>query len=268
VAGVDAPQRDAARTGLAGGREPGLRMSAIDGYYCHMLILYRSRPTAHKALLLALCSVPMGCGAADPGGPTSNPSPTLVSASPSRIQVGSLGVTISLIGSGFVPQSQVLWKGQGRTTTFHSATSLDVAIPASDLTEAATLHCSASSACDAGSAGLVVSNPAPGGGTSDSVAVAFFYPTPTITSISPDSAFAAGPGLTVRIVGTGFYASTHPTFTGPPLNVIPSDIFVSATELDASIPADYVMTPGAHTLGVSGIGVASNTVQFFVVKAP
>jgi hypothetical protein len=178
---------------------------------------------------------------------------------------------VTLTGSGFVSQSRVLWKGQARTTTFHSATSLDVVISAADLTETATLHCTTiagGSVCDAGSAGLVVSNPAPGGGTSDSISVAFFYPTPTITSVSPDSTFAQGPSLTLKIIGTGFYSSTHPTFSGPPLNVILSDTFISSTELDATVTSDFLATPAVHTISVTGVGVVSNTVQFFVVKGP
>src|ERR1700687_288343 len=73
---------------------------------------------------------------------------------PSVAVPGGAGFTLTVNGAGFVPTSFVRWSGSARTTTFVSATKLTAAIQASDIAAARTVL-------------VTVSNPAPGGGTSD-----------------------------------------------------------------------------------------------------
>lgn len=82
-----------------------------------------------------------------------NPSPTLSSISPMSAYIGISSLTLTLSGSGFVNDSQVLWNGAAMATTYSSATQLEATIPGSDFTSAQQ-------------AAVAVFNPTPGGGTS------------------------------------------------------------------------------------------------------
>ncbi len=82
-----------------------------------------------------------------------NPAPTISSFSPSSASVGASGFSLTLTGSGFVPDSVGRWNGADRPTSFVNESQLSVAIPASDLGSAT-------------SAPITVFNPAPGGGNS------------------------------------------------------------------------------------------------------
>ena len=106
-----------------------------------------------------------------PGGGTSagatltviNPQPSATSVSPSSVQAGSNGFTLSVTGSRFVSNSVVQWNGSALNTTFVSPTSLSASVPASDVSAA-------------GSAAVTVSTPAPGGGVSAGVAFTITAP--------------------------------------------------------------------------------------------
>src|SRR5207248_5522454 len=101
---------------------------------------------------------------------------------------GGAAFTLTANGSNFVAGSTVQWNGAARTTTFVSATRLTAAIPAADL--AAT-----------GTASVTVVTPAPGGGTSAAQTFAVNNPAPTLTSLSPGSAFAGGLAFTLTVNG-------------------------------------------------------------------
>ncbi len=76
-----------------------------------------------------------------PGGGTSNfqpffinnPPPTLAAISPSSAPAGEPGLILIVTGSNFVPGSVVRWNGVSRPTTFIGSSQLRAAIPASDL---------------------------------------------------------------------------------------------------------------------------------------
>jgi hypothetical protein len=94
--------------------------------------------------------------------PVVNPVPFLSSASPVSILAGSGGTTVTLAGSGFVPDSVVTVNGAARTTNFTNGTSVQAALTAGDF---------AAAGVDA----INVVNPADGGrggGTSSTVAFA------------------------------------------------------------------------------------------------
>src|SRR6266576_1307780 len=84
---------------------------------------------------------------------TPNPVPTLSGISPVSAAMGSLGFTLTLSGSNFVPASVVQWNGSSRSTVFVNGNQLTATIPASDIQSL-------------GNYNLTVFNPAPGGGTS------------------------------------------------------------------------------------------------------
>src|SRR5262249_49099391 len=85
--------------------------------------------------------------------PVPNPVPALTGVTPASVIAGDPGFTLTVNGSGFVYGSVVRWNGADRPTTRGSAGQLTAAISAADITTA-------------GSAGVTVFTPAPGGGTS------------------------------------------------------------------------------------------------------
>ena len=97
---------------------------------------------------------------------------------PSAAVPGGPGFTLTVNGAGFVGGSVVNWNGSPRTTTFVSAGRITAAILASDIATAST-------------ASITVSNPAPGGGTSN---VSYFeVTTPASTVVVSDLPLPAFP---------------------------------------------------------------------------
>ena len=97
-----------------------------------------------------------------PGGGTSNAQtftvnnlvPTTTNISPSTKTAGDAGFTLTVNGTNFVSTSTVNFNGSARTTTFVTAAQVTAAITAADV-------------ANAGSFPITVTNPAPGGGTSN-----------------------------------------------------------------------------------------------------
>lgn len=154
------------------------------------------------------------------GSPTYNPTPTLTSISPTQITVGSVATTITLTGSGFVQNvSTVTLDGSPISATDLSATELQVTAPASVLSTTGT-HT------------LVVSNPLPGGGTSAGANFTVANPVPVLNSISPSSATAGSPSMTLTVAGGGFVSGSTVEWNG---SALPTT-YLSATQLDATVP--------------------------------
>ncbi len=101
---------------------------------------------------------------------TSNPQPTIVSASDSKAPAGWPGFALTLTGSGFVAASVVQWNGLNRPTTVLSNTQLRAAIPLEDLAAA-------------GTAQVAVFNPSPGGGTSNALDFTIYAVAPNAVGV-------------------------------------------------------------------------------------
>jgi DNA-binding beta-propeller fold protein YncE len=102
------------------------------------------------------------------GSEVSNPVPTTTSITPTSTVAGGGNFVIMVNGSNFIASSSVLWNGGARATTFISSSQLTAIVLGSDITAT-------------GTASVAVSNPAPGGGTSNTQ-------TFTITNSLPGSA--------------------------------------------------------------------------------
>jgi DNA-binding beta-propeller fold protein YncE len=131
------------------------------------------------AVILAADIVAAGTSSvtvSNPGGGTSNAQtftitnliPTTTSLSPTSTAAGGGNFVFTVNGTNFIASSSVLWNGSARATTFVSSSSLTAIILGSDITAT-------------GTAAVAVSNPAPGGGTSNAQAF-------TITNSLPASA--------------------------------------------------------------------------------
>jgi len=84
---------------------------------------------------------------------TKNPKPAAQSLSPASATHGGWNLPVTITGTGFVPGSQVTWNGNSLVAAYVSATQLTIYVPYTDI-------------ASAGTAQVVVSNPAPGGGKS------------------------------------------------------------------------------------------------------
>ena len=82
-----------------------------------------------------------------------DPVPNALSLSPSNVTHGSGNLLVGITGTNFVPNSQVAWNGSLLFADYVSPTQLNLYVPAAKISVA-------------GTASVVVSNPAPGGGTS------------------------------------------------------------------------------------------------------
>jgi hypothetical protein len=85
-----------------------------------------------------------------------NPVPAITGISPGSATAGAAATTLTISGTKFLSTSTVSFKGAAHTTTYVSATQLKITLSTSDLATAGT---------DA----VVVTNPAPGGGNSNTV---------------------------------------------------------------------------------------------------
>jgi hypothetical protein len=93
-----------------------------------------------------------------PAWSAANPTPGLVSASPSSVAAGSGNLTLTIVGSNFVPGAALTWNGSERTTSFVDSSHLTAAIPASDVSKT-------------GTATLAVNNPGSANSSSISFAI-------------------------------------------------------------------------------------------------
>ncbi|MFZ0737535.1 MAG: beta-propeller fold lactonase family protein [Candidatus Acidiferrales bacterium] len=105
-----------------------------------------------------------------------------------------------------------------------------------------------------------------GGGTGQSVNNQSPPATPTVNTISPNSAIAGGAGFALTINGTNFVAASMVNFGG----AAPATRFVSSTQLTAAIPGYSIASTGTLAVTVTNpasSGGTSNPVNFTVTSA-
>jgi hypothetical protein len=163
-----------------------------------------------------------------------NPLPDVTGLSPAQAMVGDGAFGLTVIGSGFVPGSTVLWNGEDRTTGFINEYMLSATIRASD-----TLA--------VGTAFVSVLNPAPGGGQSASARVfTIVYPAPTVQLLEPVSVWAGGPAFTLAVTGSRFTPVSVLQWAG----VDRPTVYVSPERLEAQISAAEIAHSGAPSVRV------------------
>ncbi len=163
-----------------------------------------------------------------------NPLPDVTGLSPAHAMVGDGAFGLTVIGSGFVPGSIVLWNGEDRTTGFINEFMLAATIRASD-----TLA--------VGTAFVSVLNPAPGGGQSLSARVfTIVYPAPTMQLLEPAAVWAGGPAFTLAVTGSRFTPVSVVQWAG----VDRPTVYVSPERLEAQIFAAEIAHPGAPSVRV------------------
>ena len=184
-------------------------------------------------ILLSGCG---GGGSTPPpnGNGNGNPLPSVTSISPSSATVGEASFTLTVTGSNFVSGSVVNWAGTALTTTFVSSTSLTASIPASNLSTA-------------GTAQVIVTNPAPGGGTSTAKIFNINNPAPVVASLSQTSADVGSSDFTLTVTGSSFVSTSVVRWNGSDRTTS----FGSGTQLAATITASDLAIAGNAQVSVA-----------------
>jgi IPT/TIG domain len=165
--------------------------------------------------------------------------PVASTVSPDTVTAGDPGFTLVVQGAGFVPGSVVQWNGQARSTTFVDTTTLQAAIPASDIATESSVA-------------VTVMTPPPGGGVSNALTVTVLppgqgpNPSPALSDVSP-AAMTVGQGTTqLTVLGGNFTSNSIVRWNGSDR----ATAFVSAGELVATIPATDLSTAGTAAVSV------------------
>ena len=180
---------------------------------------------------------------------TATANPVITGLSPSSATAGGPSFTLTVNGSGFLNTSTVQWNGSSLTTTYISGTQLSAVVPSAQI-------------ATPGLANVSVLNP--GGVTSNAVTFTITAPTPLISSISPSSATAGVPALTLTVNGTGFLAGSAVQWNGSSL----STTYMSGNQLTASVAASQIASQGTANVTVVNPGGATSNAVTFTINAP
>ncbi len=185
-------------------------------------------------------------GCADP--PPPNPVPTITTIAPSSGTAGGAQFALTVNGTNFVSNSVVRWNGTDRTTSFVSATQLTATIPASQLTSA-------------GTANVTVFNPAPSGGTSNTVQFTINAASQTITfgalanktygdaNFTVSATASSGLAVSFAASGTCTVAGATVTLTGAGSCTITASQAGNAAYAPAtSVPQSFTIAKGTPPL--------------------
>ncbi len=165
----------------------------------------------------------------------------ITNLSPDAVTPGGPAFTLIVNGTGFVSTSTVQFNGTALATSFFNPTQLAASVPAS-LTAIP------------GTANISVVNP---GGLSTSPS-AFAISSLTVTSLTPPSAVAGGPGFTLTASGTGFAAGASIQWNGVALTTA----FVNSGQLTATIAPGLVASAGTAIVRVTSGGTTSSSLPF------
>jgi len=168
--------------------------------------------------------------------PAPNPVPAVSSLNPTSAAVGGPDFPLTVNGSGFISSSVVRFNGVDHTPTAVTSTQLTATVSAAEIASAASVP-------------VQVFNPAPGGGSSNTVTFAVNNPLPSISSVSPLYAIAGGVAFTLTINGSGFVSGTAASQVAWNGNSRTTAYF-SSTQLQAAILASDIAAVGTAQVTV------------------
>ncbi len=177
-----------------------------------------------------------------------NPVPSITLLSPSSATAGSAGFTLTVTGANFVSGAVVNFSGNPTTTTYVSATQLTAAIPATDL-------------ASAGTPAVTVTNPSPGGGTSNALTFDVTSTTLTAQTITFNNPGTQTVGTPLTLVATAS-SGLAVTFTSATTGVCT----ISGTT--ATFITSGTCTIDANQAGNSTYAAAPQVAQSFAVNVP
>ncbi len=215
-----------------------------------------NRLFAGTGLVLAVELGACGGGGSAPSTPTPtpNPVPSIATLSPSSTTAGTAAQALTINGSGFLSSSSVTYGGVTHTATFVNSGQLTTTL----------------SAGDQGTAGanpVVVTNPTPGGGASNSVSFTVNNPVPSIATLSPSSTTAGTAAQALTINGMNFVSGSTVTYSG----VVHTATFVNSGQLTITLSAGDQANLGSYAVVVTNPapgGGTSGAVNFMVTTPP
>lgn len=185
---------------------------------------------------------------------TPNPVPMLTSLNPSSVTVGGIspnGLQLTVDGSNFVNSSTIQWDGGNFSTVFVSNTRLMTNVPNYEASTGKIVN-------------VRVFNPAPAGGTSNTLPFTVQNPQPTLTTVDPATAIAGAAPVRVRVSGSSFVVNSAVQWNGLPRPTT----YASNTELQADISSSDLANTGTFPIRVVNPvpgGGASSAIDFTVV---
>jgi 6-phosphogluconolactonase len=206
------------------------------------------------SLLLAVSGL-ANCGGNSSKGTSPPPpaSPTIASISPNTAVAGGPAFTLTINGTNFVAGSMVNFGGSAPATTFVNSTQLTAAIPASSI-------------ASAGMSAVTVTNPAPGGGTSNAINFTVTGGTgsvPTLSSMYPSCVpageqFVDSVNNVLTLSGLNFEASSVVRWNG---TALPTTLYPNSMDeiLTAQVPASDIATAGTAAVTVFNPGPGGGT---------
>lgn len=177
--------------------------------------------------------------------------PIMRSISPTSVFAGTSGQIVTINGTNFFQDSQVMVNGSSRSTTFVSATQLTVQLTAGDLSQV-------------GNQALSVSNSSEGNWTSNTINLAVAAATPTLTSISPSSVIAGSSPISLTVTGSSFMSSSFIQVNGAAHNTT----FINGTQLTTTLTTADLATAGSLSITVSTPGGGTSGSLAFTVNNP
>lgn len=126
------------------------------------------------------------------------PVPALSLLSPAIVPTGASSQTVTVVGSNFLPDSQVRFRDGNRTTTFQSSSQIQVTLNSADLSTA-------------GAGDILVVNSGSTSTTSNALTLTIGSdnPLPTITRLDPTAGAFGVTGQLINVYGTNFTPSSR-----------------------------------------------------------
>jgi hypothetical protein len=184
---------------------------------------------------------------------TNNPVPAITTLSPTSATAGAASQPLTINGSNFLTTSTVTYNNVSHTATYVSAAQLTITLTTGDQATAGTYA-------------VVVTNPAPGGGASNSVNFTVNNLVPTITTLSPTTLPAGSASQALTINGTNFLSTSTATYN----NVAHAVTYTSSAVVSITLTTGDLATAGSYPVVVTNPtpgGGPSNSVNFIVSGA-
>jgi hypothetical protein len=195
-------------------------------------------------ILLILSTIFAGCG-----GFKGVVTPTLSSISPASVAAGSAGFTLTATGTNYISGTQIMWNGVAQSTKVVSNTQLTAAVSTAQIATAGTVSI------------RVIKPDTTTSNTMQLTITGSGSQTFSLTSISPSSVTAGAAAFTLTATGLGFINGDVITLN----NTGVATTFVSASQLQTTVPASSVANPGAVAIGVLAPGnISSNQLPLTV----
>jgi hypothetical protein len=167
--------------------------------------------------------------------PTTSPIPTISYINPSSVLAGGNPPQIYVYGQNFESLTTLAVNGFNISTSVINSTTLTATLSTSNVAASGTLQ-------------IIVSNPPPGGGSSNPVTLSVTNPVPSITSVTPTSIPAATTATptTLTVAGKSFVPNSTITING----VARLTSFAGSASLSANLTSADISVGGINLVEV------------------